>query len=90
MSIRRHVDQTWLLLAALTAASIATTRSGLTGPAINGAVLALATVKARSLLWNFLGIRSAPSGWRAVFLAWPLLIAGAVLAASAASQLLPT
>jgi hypothetical protein len=87
---RRRIDRTWLLLAALTSASIAATRIGLVGVVVNGAVLVLAIVKARSLLWNFLDIRAASSGWRTVFLAWLLLIAVAAWAASAASLLLPT
>lgn len=89
VALRRRMDQTWLLLAALTVASIATTRIGMTAVVTDSAVLALAAVKARSLLWNFLDIRSASSGWRALFVAWLLLVTIAAWAASAASQLIP-
>ena len=89
VALRRRMDRTWLLLAALTATSIATTRIGMTAIVTDSAVLVLAVVKARSLLWNFLDIRSASSGWRTLFVAWLLLVAIAAWAASAASQLIP-
>lgn len=88
-AVRIRVNRTWLLVAAVTLASMAMSRSGLAGPAVNGAVLTLATIKARALVWNFLNIRSASSGWRAVFVAWLLVIAIAAWATAAASLFVP-
>jgi hypothetical protein len=88
-AFERRANRAWIILAGLTLVSMAASCSGLTGLAVNGAVLAVATIKARYLLWDFLDVRSAPSGWRAAFLAWLLVIATTAWAASAISLLFP-
>ncbi len=86
----RRAGLTWALLAALTLAGMAAARLGMFGAAVNAVVLTLAVIKARAVLWNFLDLRSASSGWRAVFLVWLILIAGTAWLTAAAAVLLRT
>jgi hypothetical protein len=43
---------------------------------LNGAVLAIAAVKGRRILLDYLGLRSAPALWRGLVSAWLILIVG--------------
>jgi hypothetical protein len=70
---RKRLDRTWLLLMALTVASLIAGRAdGSAAPGLMGAavVLVVAVVKARGILMEFLNLRAAPAGWRAVFIVW--------------------
>ena len=69
---------------------MAAARFGVAGLVANGAVLTLATIKARYVLWDFLDVRPASSGWRVIFLTWLFLIAATAWTASAASLLFST
>ena len=55
---------------------------------INGAVLAIAAIKGRRILLDYLDLRSAPPLWRGLATAWLMLIVGFAWAVSAVSVLL--
>jgi hypothetical protein len=84
----RRIGRTWILLAGLTLGGMAAVRFGVSGLLANAAMLAIAVIKARCLLWNFLDIRSASSGWRVVFLTWLALIAATAWTTSMIAVLL--
>lgn len=85
----RVLLRTWAVLMALTVGSMA---AGLAYPGAAqeslglagvGMVLAAALFKSRQILLDFLGLRHAGGGWRALLYAWLILIAAVVLAAYA-------
>ncbi|ANW05431.1 hypothetical protein LMTR13_09585 [Bradyrhizobium icense] len=83
-----RLDLTLLALIALAFATMA-----LAGVARNpvlaaGIVLALAAVKGRRILLDYLNLRSAPALWRGLATAWLMLIVGFAWAVSAVSALL--
>lgn len=90
MTHQRRAGRTWLLLASLTLVGMAAVRFGFFGLIANAAMLVVAMIKARCLLWNFLDVRSASAGWRAAFLAWLMLIAATAWTTTAAAILLGT
>lgn len=51
-------------------------------------VLTVAGVKAWTILRNFLGLRFAPSGWRALFLIYLIVLCGAIFAIYTAGTVL--
>ena len=55
---------------------------------IDGAVLAIAAIKGRRILLDYLGLRSAPALWRGLAMAWLMLIVGFAWAVSTVSVLL--
>lgn len=77
----RRLTRTWGLLMILTVASLLTGRAGeagslgLPGSAV---VLAVGAFKAQRILMDFLNLRAAPAGWRAVLTLWPGLTAAAI------------
>ena len=77
----------WGLMMALTGLSIwaAISDQGLT-PAI--AAMGAGMLKAMLILWVYLNLRNSSSGWKAVFIAFLLLIASVVLGAYGAKILL--
>lgn len=85
----RRLSLTWLVLMALTAASMIAGRvapdAGLEplGLAGVGLVLAAAVFKSRLILMNFLNLRCAAGSWRPLFTFWLTLIALLILAAYA-------
>lgn len=54
----------------------------------NGAILAIAAVKGRRILLDYLDLRSAPPLWRGLVTAWLLLVVGFAWAVSTVSALL--
>ena len=80
----RAVTRAWLLLLALSAGSTLAAAKAGAGPAIALGVLALAGLKARIILADYLGLRAAPGWQRGFDLGLSLLIltfAGLALAA---------
>ena len=55
---------------------------------VDGAVLAIAAIKGRGILLDYLDLRSAPALWRGLATAWLMLIVGFGWAVSAVSGLL--
>jgi hypothetical protein len=80
-----RLDLTLLTLIVLAFATMALARSGWVMPLVNGTVLAIAAIKGRMILLDYLGLRSAPPLWRGLATAWLLLVAGLAWAVSAAS-----
>ena len=66
----RRVTRAWGALVLLTLLSLAASHSGLTGLAVNGLILAAAFAKGQWMLMDFLKLRGAPAGWRALLLCW--------------------
>lgn len=75
---------TLVALACVTMAVAATERGLLLA---NGAILAIAAVKGRRILLDYLDLRSAPPLWRGLVTAWLLLVAGFAWAVSALTSL---
>jgi hypothetical protein len=83
-----RLDLTLLALLVLTLATMAL--AGVTGAPVlvNGIVLAIAAIKGRRILLDYLDLRSAPALWRGLATAWLMLIVGFAWASSAVSALL--
>jgi hypothetical protein len=83
-----RLDLTLLALLVLTLATMAL--AGVTGAPVlvNGVVLAIAAIKGRRILLDYLDLRSAPALWRGLATAWLMLIVGFAWASSAVSALL--
>ena len=83
-----RLDLTLLVLLVLTLATMAL--AGVTGAPVlvNGVVLAIAAIKGRRILLDYLDLRSAPALWRGLATAWLMLIVGFAWASSAVSALL--
>ena len=83
-----RLDLTLLALLVLTLATMAL--AGVTGAPVlvNGIVLAIAAIKGRRILLDYLDLRSAPALWRGLATAWLMLIVGFAWAGSAVSALL--
>jgi cytochrome c oxidase subunit IV len=84
-----RLDIAWLALMALALATMALVGVVRNALLVDGAVLAIAAIKGRRLLLDYLGLRSAPALWRGLATAWLMLIVGFAWAASAVSVLLP-
>jgi hypothetical protein len=56
---------------------------------VDGTVLALAAIKGRRILLDYLDLRSAPALWRGLVTTWLMLIAGFAWAVSAVSICFP-
>jgi Prokaryotic Cytochrome C oxidase subunit IV len=83
-----RLDLTLIALIALAFATMALTGVGRGLVLADGAVLAIAAVKGRRVLLDYLDLRSAPPLWRGLATAWLVLLVGFAWAASAASILL--
>ena len=71
-----HLDLTLAALIALAFATMALAGAGRGLPLVNGAVLAIAAIKGRRIVLNYLDLRSAPALWRGLATAWLLLVVG--------------
>jgi hypothetical protein len=83
-----RLDLTLIALIALAFTTMALTGAGRGLPVASGAVLAIAAIKGRMILLDYLGLRSAPPLWRGLATAWLLLVVGFAWAVSVASLLL--
>ena len=70
----RQVTWAWGILVLLTLLNFAASHSGLTGLAANALILTAAFAKGRWMLMDFLKLRGAPAGWRALLLWWLALV----------------
>jgi hypothetical protein len=84
-----RLDLTLLALLGLTLATMAVAGATRAPVLVDGIVLAIAAVKGRRILLDYLDLRSAPALWRGLATAWLMLIVGFAWAASAVSVLLP-
>ena len=71
-----RLDLTLIALVALAAGTMAFAGAGRGLLLGNGAVLAIAAIKGRRILLDYLGLRSAPPLWRGLVTAWLLLVVG--------------
>ena len=83
-----RLDLAWLVLVALALATIALVGVVRNALLVDGAVLAIAAIKGRRILLDYLGLRTAPATWRGLATAWLMLIVGFGWAVSAVSVLL--
>ena len=84
-----RLDLTLLALHGLTLATMAVAGATRAPVLVDGIVLAIAAIKGRRILLDYLDLRSAPALWRGLATAWLMLIVGFAWAASAVSVLLP-
>jgi len=77
-----------MVLIALALATMAIVGVTSNAALIDGAVLAIAAIKGRRILLDYLGLRSAPALWRGLVTAWLMLIMGLAWAVSTVSALL--
>ena len=84
-----RLDLTLLALLGLTLATMALGGATRAPVFVDGIVLAIAAIKGRRILLDYLDLRSAPALWRGLATAWLMLIVGFAWAASAVSVLLP-
>lgn len=83
-----RLDLTLLALLGLTLATMAVAGATRAPVLVDGIVLAIAAIKGRRVLLDYLDLRSAPALWRGLATAWLMLIVGFAWAASAVSVLL--
>jgi hypothetical protein len=83
-----RLDLTLVALLGLTLATMAVAGATRAPVLVDGIVLAIAAVKGRRILLDYLDLRSAPALWRGLATAWLMLIVGFAWAASAVSVLL--
>ena len=83
-----RLDLTWIALIALAFATMALAGLVRNPVLVDGAVLAIAAIKGRRILLNYLDLRAAPALWRGLATAWLMLIVGFAWAVSAVSALL--
>lgn len=87
-SPRHRLSRTWLVLVILTLASMALTHAGPAPLVVGAGVVGAAAAKAWWIVLDFLDLRHAPAGWRALFATWILVIALGAWAGAALSLLL--
>ncbi|OCK53502.1 cytochrome C oxidase subunit IV family protein [Bradyrhizobium sp. LMTR 3] len=83
-----RLDITLMALIALAFATMALTGIPRNPVLADGTVLALAAIKGRRILLDYLDLRSAPAFWRGLATTWLMLIVGFAWAVSAVSVLL--
>ena len=83
-----RLDLTLVALLGLTLATMAVAGATRAPVLVDGIVLAIAAIKGRRVLLDYLDLRSAPALWRGLATAWLMLIVGFAWAASAVSVLL--
>jgi hypothetical protein len=83
-----RLDLTLVALLGLTLATMAVAGATRAPVLVDGIVLAIAAIKGRRILLDYLDLRSAPALWRGLATAWLMLIVGFAWAASAVSVLL--
>ncbi len=83
-----RLDFTLVFLICLALATVAVARAASNVIVVDGAVLLLAAVKGRTIVSDYLDLRSAPAPWRGLATAWLLLVLGFALGVSAVSFLL--
>jgi len=80
-SMRSHATLVWLVLVFATSLSWwLVEHHAVPARVATTAALAIAAFKARLVFLHFMELRTAPLVWRALFEAWALLCAGAILA----------
>jgi hypothetical protein len=85
-----RLDLTLLALLGLTLATMAFAGATRAPVLVDGIVLAIAAIKGRRILLDYLDLRSAPALWRGLATAWLMLIVGFAWVASAVPVLLPS
>jgi hypothetical protein len=83
-----RLDFTLIALIALAFATMALVGAARDPVLVDGAVLAIAAIKGRRILLDYLDLRSAPPLWRGLATAWLMLIVGFAWAVSAVSVFL--
>jgi hypothetical protein len=83
-----RLDLTWIALIALAFTTMALAGLVRNPVLVDGAVLAIAAIKGRRILLDYLELRAAPALWRRLATAWLMLIVGFAWAVSAVSALL--
>lgn len=74
----RCLDRSFAVLVAATLATWAVGEAHAAGAAVMGVLLALAFVKSRLVVDEFMGLRSVKFRWRALMLGWLVVVLGLV------------
>ncbi|WP_445502385.1 cytochrome C oxidase subunit IV family protein [Microvirga sp. G4-2] len=69
-----RVTLVWCILILLTSVSLIATHSGMSGVYANGLILSVVFAKGHWMLMDFLKLRRAPAGWKAMFRVWLTLV----------------
>jgi hypothetical protein len=70
----RRSTLVWLALIAATLATWGLGEEGASGPGAVAALLAIAALKSRSVILDFMGLRHAPLLWKGIVLGWLALV----------------
>ncbi len=79
-----RLDLGWLLLIGLTVSGYALRVEATADVLVGLATLAIAYLKGRLVMLDFMELRHAPCVWRGIFEGWLLVVAGVLMAAYAA------
>ncbi|MGJ4942166.1 cytochrome C oxidase subunit IV family protein [Bradyrhizobium sp. HKCCYLS1011] len=83
-----RLDVTWLMLLGLAVATVAISSSGAGALLGNTLVLALAAIKGRKIILDYLGLRAAPALWRGLITTWIVGLAAFAWATAALRALI--
>lgn len=78
---RHHLDLVFALLSAATLATWAIGGAHASGPHAAAALAAIAWLKCRLVIMEFMGLRSVKLRWRALMLGWLLVVLSLIAAA---------
>jgi len=70
----RRVTIVWLLLILATIATWTVGEEGIAGPGAVAGLLAIAALKSRAVILDFMGLRHAPTLWKVITLGWLALV----------------
>ncbi|WP_022977367.1 cytochrome C oxidase subunit IV family protein [Nevskia ramosa] len=73
-TILLNPHRTWLILIIATAATFWVRADGLVGITAGAATLAIAAIKGRLVILDFMELRHAPNPWRSVISGWLMLV----------------
>lgn len=73
-AILLNPHRTWLILIIATAATFWVRADGLVGITAGAATLAIAAIKGRLVILDFMELRHAPNPWRSVISGWLMLV----------------
>ena len=73
-AILLNPHRTWLILVIATAATFWVRADGLVGITAGVATLAIAAIKGRLVILDFMELRHAPNPWRSVISGWLMLV----------------
>jgi len=77
--LREPLHRTWLVLIIATSVTFWLRADGVVGLAAGAGTVAIAYLKGRLVVLDFMELRHAPPAWRGIFEGWLLVISAALL-----------